>query len=108
MKHFGIAFGTIIAVAVGGAFVLDRVTSSPNHTAPKPIATAKPAQPATPSAEASIGASSVATLDESRLQRVKPGKSTTAPKVAAVAPPTSRSSRQASTTKTLPAPLEAR
>ena len=86
MNHFGIAFGTIIAVALGGAFVLDRVTSSPNHTAPKPIATAKPAQPATSPAEASISRSSVATLDESRLQSVMPSKSTTRPKVAAVAP----------------------
>ena len=74
MKHFGIAFGVIVATAVGGAFVYDRtIDSRPAHTAivtqPKTPGPALSARTNGASETPSIPAASTAIVTEETQSR---------------------------------------
>src|SRR6266576_1924488 len=58
VNHFSIAFGTIIAAVIGGAVVLDHVTSNPNKTPRAAPTTSSTTESAAPSpADVSVNTS---------------------------------------------------
>jgi len=109
VNHFGVAIGAITVVVIGGAVVLDRVTSSSNKTTMASGASATPVKSEAGAADTSTKGSSAITLADagkepsipsaqvdSRPQGATPGKSTNPPKPASSS---ARISRQASNSK---------
>ena len=72
MRHFGIAFGVIIATAIGGAVVFDRYESHKTLAIPHPAA---PAQAADAAADRGSGASApsaqIAQADQPAIGKVE-------------------------------------
>ena len=110
MKHFGIAFGVIIATAIGGAVVFDRYESHKTLAIPQPAAQAQTQAPTQANAASEEGSSAstaptqIAQAEQPAVGKVEPAPvartETTTKKAPMIATSTrpARSTRSSSST----------